>query len=122
MNIDNMTTIYAVMASATGTTQPVATVFFHDVPHDTKEGFEEYPGGRQITALNSTTEVTILSSPAKTAITRQVDGLAILNRSTDTEIITVGTYDGTTRSPMVVKQLQPNQSIVFTPDGGWQIV
>src|SRR5262245_13340284 len=83
LRLDTTTSkLQAVLAGAVATTQPQAVVCYSD------DNGTTYVGGKQLTALNSTTDVDILAAPAASTV-RDVDYCSIYNRDTASITVTV---------------------------------
>ena len=107
-------------ATAINTTQPVAHVWYYDVPARQKVGMEEYQRGMQRTVMTDTTDITICAAPPDTNVTRNIYALCINNRSLDTEIFTISTFDATNRYPLVTRSALTLEAIWYEDEGGWQ--
>lgn len=112
--------LQAQLASATGTTEPVASVVARTIAQATKASFEDYQGRITRSVLSGATPVTICDAPSQNAF-KAVEYVGIVNRSTDTEIVTVSTWDGVNRYPLIVRSLTPNQSLYYRKRRGWYL-
>lgn len=119
LGLDYETKLQAVMASATGTTQPQAHVSFYDVPTGKKDGLEEYRIQLQRTTLNDTTAVDICDAPLTAGTVRIVTSVSIVNRSTDTEIISISTDVGGASRRIITKTLTTLQGLYYEQGRGW---
>lgn len=116
-------TLQAVLASAANTTQPFAHVWYYDTPGIASD----YRTVRdrlsmQRTALNNTTAVDICAAPSKSGISRQISELAIVNRSADTEIVTIQTTDGSTVGPIITQTLLTLESLHYNEEEGFYVM
>lgn len=119
ISYDSTMVLQAKTASAINTTEPVAHVWFFDTPPKTKEGFEDYMRAMTRTVMTNTTDVTICAAPAQGAI-RNVFAIAINNRSADTELFTISTYDGTNRYPILDQySLATLKTLFYESGAGW---
>lgn len=114
MNLTAGIKLEAVLASAANTTQPKAHVGF--VTYGQEDIYRR--PDLQRTALNDTTDVTILTAPEVGEV-KQVTFLSIHNASADTETVTIKTDDGTTEMVWNSKSLTTGQVLSWSPDGGW---
>lgn len=122
ISFDSTMVLQARLASATGTTEPVAHVWFFDTPPQVKPTFEDYQRAMTRTVLAGVTDTTICAAPRQGTI-RNVFAISINNRSADTEIFTVSTYDGTNRYPIVDNQsLVTLKALVYENGAGWQTI
>lgn len=117
--LDNLTILQAFMASATGTTQPQAHVWYYDVSVSQKLGFEEYRPQLQRTTLDDTNTVDICSPPTGQETVRTITKVAIINRSTDTEIITVATSISANSRRIITMTLLTLQGLYYEQHRGW---
>jgi hypothetical protein len=85
---------------------------------DTANGSTFAPGGTSL-VTNGGTAVTAVAAPGA-GLQRQVKSLTIYNADTVNAAVTVRMYDGTNRRRHVSVTLLTGQSLVFTPEGGWQ--
>src|SRR5262245_33765296 len=109
----------AKLASATGTTEPVWHVWYKHVPLARKEGNEEYPLAVKRTPMTGTTEAVICNTPPSVEIRVHIVSAIVVNRSTDTEIFTVETWDGTTAYPVIIHSLAANEFLAYEHGRGW---
>lgn len=107
-------------ATAINTTEPVAHVWFFDTPAQKKPTFEDYMRALVRTVMTNTTDITICGSPLKESI-RNVFAISVYNRSLDTEIFTVSTYDGTNRYPLETKTLATLETLHYEDGEGWYV-
>lgn len=77
----------AFLSGAAATTEPLVTVFYHEVIRTAKGDVSEYPRGPQFTTLAGATETTILDAPGDSETCKHVDSIVIPNP--DTAAITV---------------------------------
>jgi hypothetical protein len=113
--------LQAALASATGTTEPVAHVVARTVPQSTKSSFEEYQSRLTRTLFTGAANVTICAAPQVNEF-KAIEYVGVVNRSTDTETVTVSTYDGTNRYPLIVQGLAANQGLYYEENRGWYLV
>ncbi len=118
--IDSTMVIQARTATAINTTEPVAHVWFFDTPPQTKATFEDYQRAMKRTVMTNTTDITICAAPPAGTI-RCVISIAIYNRSLDTEIFTVSTYDQTNRYPLENKTLATLETLHYENSEGWYV-
>ena len=111
-----------VLGSAITTNQLKCVVCFYDVLAQTKEGSEEYKGAMQVSTSNSTTDVDICAAPGTNGTTRDVSYISIFNRDTVNATVTVKLDDGGTEHELVKVILYPDESLVYSKDGGWQVI
>lgn len=104
--------LQAVLAVAVAATQPQAIVCYSD---QTATG---YSGGKQVTALNSTTDVDILAAPAASTI-RDVDYLSIFNRDSASITVTVKYDISATDSIIITVTLLTLETLQFVHGAGW---
>ena len=120
MALDYTMVLQARTASAIATTEPVAHVWYYDVPAQSKPGFDEYQRALQRTVLTNTTDITICAAPRQGTV-RNIVSVSIYNRSTDTEIFTVSTTDGTNRYPFENKTLATLETLHYENEEGWYV-
>lgn len=104
--------LQAVLAGAISTTQPQAVACFSD------QTATAYSGGKQLTALNSTTDVDIVAAPAASAV-RDVDYLSIYNRDTASVTVTVKYDVSGVDSVIITVTLLTLETLEYTHSGGW---
>lgn len=104
--------LQAVLGGAVSSTQPQAIVCYSD---KTSSG---YAGGKQLTALNNTTDVDILSAPAASTV-RDVDYLSIFNRDSASVTVTVKYDVSATDSIIITVTLSTLESLIYTHAHGW---
>jgi len=105
-------TIEAVSDATATTTEPTVVVDYVDI---TTTAFTP---GASLTDLNGTTGVTIVSAPASST-TRQVKGINIFNADTVVHEIAVMHDDNGTSRTLIQTTMQPNETLVWTPELGW---
>lgn len=120
ISLDSTVALQVRTASAINTTEPVAHVWYFDVPSQTKPTFEDYQRAMVRTVTTNTTDVTICASPRVGTI-RNIIAIAIYNRSLDTEIFTVSTYDGSNRYPLENKTLATLETLHYENGEGWYV-
>jgi hypothetical protein len=111
--------LQAQLASA-ASTEPVASVVARTIAQATKASFEDYQSRLTRSVLAGASPVTICDAPAQNAF-KAVEYIGITNRSTATEILTVSTYDGVNRYPLIVRALTANQSLYYRKRRGWYL-
>ena len=107
-------------ATAINTTEPVAHVWYYDVPLQAKTENEEYRKFLTRTVMTNTTDITICAAPLLQGVTRNIISICVNNRSLDTEIFTFSTFDGTTRYPLITRSALTLEAIWYEDYGGWQ--
>jgi hypothetical protein len=112
--------LQAKTASAINTTEPVVHVWFFDTPPQVKPTFEDYLRAMTRTVMTNTTDVTICAAPRAGTI-RNVFAIAIYNRSLDTEIFTVSTYDSTNRYPLETKTCATLETLHYEDGEGFYV-
>lgn len=108
------TSLQAVLAGAIATTQPQATVSFSD--DDATNA--TYTGGITVTALNSTTDVTICAAPAA-SIVRDIDFVSIFNRDTASITLSVKYDISATDSIILTVTLLTLETLQYVHGAGW---
>lgn len=107
-------TLQAVLAGAIATNQPECHV---DYVVWTNDGQTSKPGLTR-TALNSTTDVTILAAPPRQGYVHEVREVSIYNKDTAAVTVTVKTDDGTER--IIIKAtLATLESLCYSQQAGW---
>lgn len=109
--------LQAVLGGAVATTQPDAYVVFCDY---NKENEVTRPGMQRV-ALNSNTDVIILTAPVQNPV-REVQFLSVHNRDTASVVLTLKTDDGTTERLILKQGLTAGQSLVYGKEAGFQVV
>lgn len=117
MILDTNLKLEAVLAGAITTSQPEYHVYFVDW----NQNAETTPPAVSRGALNSTTDVTILSAPGALNPRREVQKLVIYNKDTLAVIVTVKTDDGTTERIERKTTLNAGDSLCWEKDVGWYI-
>lgn len=107
--------IQAVLSGAITTTQPQAVVCYSD------QTTGSYAGGKQVTALNSTTDVDILAAPAASTI-RDVDYISIFNRDSASITVTVKYDISATDSIIITVTLQTLETLQYVHGSGWACI
>lgn len=120
ISFDSTIVLQVRLGSATGTTEPVCHVWFFDTPAGVKPTFEDYQRAMTRTVLAGATDTTICAAPRAGTI-RNVFTLSINNRSADTELFTISTYDGTNRYPVIDQfSLATLKTLFYEHGAGWQ--
>jgi hypothetical protein len=116
LRLDNVNSkLQAVLAGAITTTQPQATVCYSD---QTTGG---YTGGKQVTVLNSTTDVDILAAPAAATI-RDIDFISLHNRDTASVTVTIKFDISATDSIIITVTLLTLETLEYTHGSGWKVL
>jgi hypothetical protein len=111
-----------VLGGAITTNQLQCVVGFYDVLAQSKDGTEEYKGALQVSTSNNGTDVDICAAPGIAGTTRDVTYISVFNLDTVNASVTVKLDDGGTEHVLVKVILYPNESLVYSKDGGWQII
>lgn len=107
--------IQAVLAGAVSATQPQAIVCYSD------QTASSYSGGKQLTALNSTTDVDILAAPAASTV-RDVDYLSIFNRDSAGVTVTIKYDVSGTDSIIITVTLATLETLIYIHAAGWMVM
>lgn len=107
-------TLKVVLGSAITTNQLPVFVSFRDRTNTT------FSPDRQFSTTNSTTNVTILSSPASST-QRIVDFLSIYNNDTVNATVTVSFYDNSTQYILKKITLAPTETLEYQEGQGWKV-
>lgn len=107
--------LQAVLAGAVSANQPECHVNF--TTWDTA-GVPSKPG-TQRTALNSTTDVTILSAPNTAGIVIEPTSISLYNKDTASVTVTVKTDDGTTERIIAKTTLLTLETLCYEKGQGW---
>ena len=118
MILDSTLTLEAVLAGAITTSQPEVMV---DYIVWTNDGVSTKPAPFR-TALNSTTEVTILSAPGTQGHVKEPEKISIYNKDTVSATPIVQTYDGTTRRIIARVTLATLESLHYEKAEGWYVL
>ena len=114
IRLDSTVVLQAVLSGAIATTQPQATVCASD--HTSPSTYVGLAPVR--TALNSTTDVTILAAPSAGTI-RDVDYLSVFNRDTASVTITIK-YDATGTDTIITTfTLLTLETLLYIHGAGW---
>lgn len=108
----------AVLAGAVSANQPEAHV---DFVVWNNAGEQSKPATKR-TALNSTTPVKICAAPLTQGFVIEPLRVVIYNKDTATVIVTVNTYDGTTRFIEVKQSVPTLKSLIWEKTTGWYIL
>lgn len=111
-----------VLAGAITTNQLQCTVSFYDVAALNKDDRSLYRGATQVSTSNSTTDADICAAPTVVGTIRHIDYIAIYNLDTVSATVTVKMDDSGTETIHVKQQLLTTESLVYTDNGGWQII
>ena len=117
MILDLSLRLEAVLAAAVAANQPEVTVDYLDW---NSEAQSTTPAVAR-TALNSTTDVTILAAPVLNP-KRDIQRVTIYNKDTASVQVTVKTDDGTTERILVRRTLTTLQSLCFEKNAGWYVL
>lgn len=109
--------LQAVLAGAVATAQPECHVAYVDY---NKDGAET-PPAEQRSALNNTTDVTILDAPPFNP-TREVRSLNLYNKDTATVTVTIKTDDGTTERILIKIALLTLETMGWEKGRGWFVL
>ena len=113
--------LQASLASAITTNNVTVTVSYYDVPSQSKPDFSEYRGATENTSVSGTTAVTILDAPAQ-GTQRDVDLIVVYNADTVATTVTVILDESGTDYPQRKATLNAEDSLVWTPESGWNTV
>jgi hypothetical protein len=108
----------SVLAAAVTANQPEVHVFYQ--VQNIKN--EQSKKATYRTALNSTTDVTILAAPTTQGEIREILTLQIYNKDTANVTVTVKTDDGTTERIMLKKLLLVGETLEWNRETGWFII
>lgn len=113
LRLDSSVVLQAVLSGAISTTQPQVTVCASD------QSSSGYAGLAPVrTALNSTTDVTILSAPAASTF-RDVDYLSVYNRDTASITVTIK-YDASgTDTIIITATILTLETLFYVHGQGW---
>lgn len=114
--------LQAVLAGAVTTNQLQCVVSFYDVPKQTKDDNAEYQSALQLTSTNSGTDVDICAAPPANGTVRNVRYISVYNADTVGATVTIKIDDGGTDSILVKQALLTTETLVYTSQGGWQII
>jgi hypothetical protein len=118
LRLDSTTTkLQAVLGGAVASLQPQAAVCFSD---QTATGYGG-SSGKQLTLLNSTTDVDILAAPAASTL-RDVDFLSIYNRDSASVTVTVKFDVSGTDSTIITATLLTLETLEYTHGSGWKVL
>lgn len=97
------------------------TVSYYDIPNRTKEDNQPLRGATNLTTTSGTTYVTAVSAPQQGTV-RVIDYINIHDSDAGSETVTVAIDDNGTPSIQVVMTLATTESMVWTPESGWNVV
>lgn len=117
LRLDSTVVLQAVLGGAVATTQPQATVCASD--HTSPSTYEGLAPVR--TALNSTTDVTILSAPAASTI-RDVDYLSIFNRDTASITVTIKYDQSGADTIILTTTIATLETLLYVHGIGWNVL
>lgn len=117
MILDISTRIEAVLAGAVSANQPEVHVDYVDW---NQQG-EQTPPASFRSALNSTTDVTILAAPVVNPKREPIE-VNIYNKDTASVVVTVKTDDGTTERIIVRRTLTTLQTLCWKRNVGWFVL
>lgn len=116
LRLDNTVSLQAVLSGAVTSQQPQVTVCAID------QSASGYAGLAPVrTALNSTTDVTILSAPAA-SILRDVDYLSIFNRDTASVTVTIKYDQSAVDTIILIVTLATLETLIYIHGAGWSIM
>jgi hypothetical protein len=105
----------AVLAGAVSANQPEYHVDYIDWTNDNQQTIPNEPSRG---ALNSTTDVTILTAPTNNP-RREIQRISIYNKDTASVTVTVKTDDGTTERIIIKKTVATLDSLCWERGRGW---
>ena len=116
------TKLEAVLAGAVAANQPEVHVDYFDWTNksDTNGNTIRTPPASYPTALNSTTDVTILAAPVANPV-HEVTGVWIYNKDTASVTVTVKTDDGTTERIIVKMAVATLKTLCWEQGVGWYV-
>lgn len=119
MNLDTTSLkLEAVLAGAVAANQPEVTV---DYVVWNVDGVPSKPLTTR-TALNSATDVTILTAPSVQGIVKEPIRVSLYNKDTASVTVTVKTDDGTTERIVCKHTLLPLETLHFEKGAGWYAI
>lgn len=118
MNLDTNIKLEAVLGGAVAANQPEFHVHFRD---RNRNGQYSEPGLSR-GALNSTTDVTLLSAPGDNNPRREIEEASIYNKDTASVAVIVKTDDGTTERIVIRQTLATLESLHYQRGAGWQVL
>lgn len=114
--------LQAYLAGAVTTTQPQVTVFYYDVPSQTKPSFEEYRGAMYEEETSGATPVDVCPAPLANGVTRNIQHICVHNKDTVAATVTIVIDDGGVDRFLKTSTLNANQSLVYEHGQGWQVL
>ena len=114
--------LQAFLGGAAATTNPTVSVSYTDYPNRTKDDFSRYLGAMQFTVLSGVTETDVCAAPLAVGMVREIDYISIYNADTAGVVVTICIDDNGTNRIQSVIALATTETLVWTPESGWNIV
>ena len=96
------------------------TVNYIDIIPQTKSYFSLYRPATKFTNTNGTTPVTICEAPAQ-GVVRVINYICVHDSDAGSETVTIQIDDNGTDYIQVVMTLATTESLVWTPESGWNV-
>ena len=109
-------TLQVVLGSSITTNQLSCVASWRDITST-----PTYTPGRSLAATNSTTDVSLVASPAAST-QRLIDYISIYNHDTENATVTVKIDDGGTEYVIAVQEIRPGQTLIYTSDSGFSVI
>lgn len=110
-----------VLGSAVTTTAMDWNVYYYDVPSRTIQDQAEYRQGHAHGQTNGTTTVTLVNAPPN-GVTRNITHISVCNRDTATKQVIIKMDISTTERWLVSPPLLSGETLMYSSNGGWQIL
>jgi len=117
--LDTPTRKLQVVLAAAGAIQ--CSVGYYDLTQDTKADSSLYRGACQFTTTNGTNEVDICPAPPQGVI-RLINYICVYNSDAGAETVTIMVDDNTSNRIQVQMTLATTESMVWTPESGWNVI
>lgn len=110
-----------VLGAAHTTNAVEASVFYYNVPRQSIDRYTEFLPSSFHVASNGTTTVTLLAAPPN-AVVSNVNHIAIHNKDTITQTVTVKLDFSATEYILVKVALLTLETLIYESGNGWQVI